>query len=657
MRHPRLAAGAFAAGSLLAACDAPHSLQLAPEAAPAAAPALSSGSTSDSAALAAAGITWKVVTIVPPEEPTVAVGQQLQLESVVEFDSSTFRNASAVEWTSSDPSVVPNPVKGLVIGRRSGTALITATLGWHGFVHSDTLRVTVTSGAVPNPALAAPTAPQAADVGAELPRATVDTRMPAQTGRTISVRADDDLQDALDAARPGDVVLLQNGATFRGSFMLRPKTGAGWIVVRPASLAGIPQAGTRVTPENAAAMPKIVMPGGNDGAIRTMGNAGYYRFVGVEITAAPTLHDFNALVRLNYQGARSAEQFPHHIVFDRTYIHAQPEQGVTRCVMMNSASTAIIDSYLANCHAKGRDAQAIASWNAPGPFKIVNNYLEGSGENVMFGGAPAAAPDFIPADITIQRNHFFKPLDWKGRWTIKNLFELKGARRVLAEGNVFENNWAAAQTGFAINIKSSAGRNTPWLVTEDVTFRYNVVRNSTAGLTIADAPDGPAQPARRLRIEQNLFAGLQGRMFQLIGALSDVTLAHNTAVMTGSGGTAVSFDHGKGRGLNLRVVDNVLTKGSYGVKGSGAGTGTASLNAYWNTYTFSGNVLVGSSGDRRSYPANNTFVESLAQIGLTALGTSAGDVEVSAARTIGAYSAAGVDATELARMTRGVDGN
>ena len=33
---------------------------------------------------------------------------------------------------------------------------------------------------------------------------------------------------------------------------------------------------------------------------------------------------------------------------------------------------------------------------------------------------------------------------------MKNSFELKNARRVLVEGNVFEHVWAAAQTGFAV---------------------------------------------------------------------------------------------------------------------------------------------------------------------------------------------------------------
>src|SRR5262245_43933104 len=42
----------------------------------------------------------------------------------------------------------------------------------------------------------------------ELPRRTVDTRMPPVTGRTIQVHAGDNLQQALNAANRGDEVVI-----------------------------------------------------------------------------------------------------------------------------------------------------------------------------------------------------------------------------------------------------------------------------------------------------------------------------------------------------------------------------------------------------------------------------------------------------------------
>ena len=139
----------------------------------------------------------------------------------------------------------------------------------------------------------------------------------------------------------------------------------------------------------------------------------------------------------------------------RVEMGIDPKHDCFRCVALNSASSAVIDSYLSEAHVVGFDSQAICGVNGPGPFKIVNNYLEGSGENIMFGGADPAIRDLVPSDIEFRGNYCFKPLSWKiGHpsyagipWAVKNLFELKNARRVLIEGNVFENNWVHAQNG------------------------------------------------------------------------------------------------------------------------------------------------------------------------------------------------------------------
>jgi len=58
-----------------------------------------------------------------------------------------------------------------------------------------------------------------------------------------------------------------------------------------------------------------------------------------------------------------------------------------RCLALNSARTAIVGSWISDCHAKGLDAQAIAGWNGPGPYLIENTHLAGSTENIIFGGA------------------------------------------------------------------------------------------------------------------------------------------------------------------------------------------------------------------------------------------------------------------------------
>ena len=79
-------------------------------------------------------------------------------------------------------------------------------------------------------------------VRAQLPRTFLDTDYTAPSGEIIRVQAGDDLQQALDAAQPGDEVLLTPGATYTGNFVLPKKAGDEPIVVRPAA-AGRPARG------------------------------------------------------------------------------------------------------------------------------------------------------------------------------------------------------------------------------------------------------------------------------------------------------------------------------------------------------------------------------------------------------------------------------
>ena len=65
----------------------------------------------------------------------------------------------------------------------------------------------------------------------------------------------------------------------------------------------------------------------------------------------------------------------------------------------------------------------------------------------MFGGADPAIRDLVPSDITITDNAVAKQPAWRvQRWQVKNLLELKNARRVLVRGNTFDYNWKRRRT-------------------------------------------------------------------------------------------------------------------------------------------------------------------------------------------------------------------
>ena len=170
--------------------------------------------------------------------------------------------------------------------------------------------------------------------------------------------------------------------------------------------------------------------------------------------------------------------------------------------------------------------------------------LEAAGVNLLFGGADPAIPDLVPSDITIERNLIIKNVDWRGSsWTVKNLLELKNARRVRIEGNQLENNWSAAQPGYAVlfTVRNSGGR-APWATIEDVTFRNNVVRHSAGGINILGYDsDEPSQTATGIAIENNLFEdinhrqwGGNGLFLQIGNGATNVTVDHNTVLQTGN---------------------------------------------------------------------------------------------------------------------------
>ncbi|MEP6617812.1 MAG: right-handed parallel beta-helix repeat-containing protein [bacterium] len=500
----------------------------------------------------------------------------------------------AVTWTTTN-GVVATVAAGVVTGVTGGSANITATSA--GISATVTMNVTAL---------------------ANLPKVYLNTVAPIAPGAggvIINVPAGGDFQAALNSARPGDVIQLANGAKFVGNFILPDKKTAStnWIVIRPASVSGLPAEGARMIPSIAAAvrLPLIVSPNAL-GALATAPAAHHYRIIGLEVTMGSAVTSNTGLVRFGDDGANgqtTAASVPHDLVLDRSYVHGLSNANLRRAVALNSASSAVIDSYLSDCHDAGYDSQAIMGWNGPGPYKIVNNYLEGSGENIMFGGADPGIANQAPSDIEIRHNHLYKPMAWKGVWLVKNLFELKNAKRVLVEGNIFENNWQDGQAGTAISLKSSSDGACSWCGTQDVTFRLNIVRNVGGAIAVSGSPDNSFVDvhARRLTINDNLFTNINVSAPFLGGGYGllvnddplDIAFIHNT--MLSPTNTAVSFGGG-GIATRLAVRANLMGGGTWGIKGSGVGAGTASFNAFTSAGSFLENVMI--------FPASGAFPSS-----------------------------------------------
>ena len=199
-------------------------------------------------------------------------------------------------------------------------------------------------------------------------------------------------------------------------------------------------------------------------------------------------------------------------------------------------------------------------------------------------------------------------------WQVKNLFELKNARRVVIDYNIFENNWNAAQPGYAIlfTVRNQDG-GCPWCVVSDVRFEYNVVRNVAGGFNILgyDSPNVSAQ-SHTITIRHNLFQRVTTALggsgwFLLIGMQPrDVTVDHNTI---DHDGTTVVYAYAATSSptpiTGFRFTNNAARHSDYGINGASTSTGTLTLSAYFPGAVVTKNWLPGGNATR--YPAGNFF--------------------------------------------------
>jgi hypothetical protein len=525
--------------------------------------------------------------------------------------------------------------------------------------------------AAPTPAAPAPAAP-APDPGgtvAELPRSTVDSRMPAVVGRTWTVAAGGDLQGALHAARPGDEVVIAAGATFVGNYVLPPKSGmtAGqWITVRTSGT--LPAEGTRVGPADAPQMPKL-LTANEEPALRTEPGAQGWYVAGLEIGASGARSWTYHLVGMgdgNPAVQHTLAQVPSRIVLARSYVHGTATFDVRRCIALNSASSAVVDSYLAECHSNQSESQAILAWNGPGPFKIQNNHIEGGHEVLFFGGQTPGISGLIPSDIEVRGNHITRPMAWRGVWQVKNLFECKSCQRVLIEGNVFENNWADAQAGYALLFQTLSDDNAmPWIQISDVTIRSNIIRNTLSGINLLSrvAYGGalPSQPMSRVTVVNNsivLNGALGGvtRALQILSDVRSVTFERNTAVEASDAplNAGVNFDDGGNLGpaAGLRVVGNVFGPMQYSaIMGNSTVGALGTFARYAPDGVFSGNVAVGDFPSR--YPGGNYFPATSYDAGLRSLASGSVQLTTPLAYLPSGATVPGVDVAALNGATAG----
>lgn len=417
----------------------------------------------------------------------------------------------------------------------------------------------------------------------------------------LDISAGGSVQDALNKAAPGDEVVLQAGARFVGAITLPAKADGPPIVVRSG---GALQAG-RINDAQLPAMATLT-PGQNSPCIEGGSQSRNWKFVGINLEFEPAFVGGECVV---LQGA-------HNIAFDRVRI-VPPDTGVCkRGIRGNGTLITVENSFIDRVWVPGQDSQAFCAWDGAGPYTLRNSFFGAGSENVMFGGANSASPANIPSDILVERCHFAKPLEWKGKpHTVKNLFELKSARRVIIRQNIFENNWTDAQAGMGIlfTVRNDEGGN-PWSVLEDVLFERNILRNTEGGINILgfDMYQMSGQ-AQRITIRHNLLMNTGDKAMIIGGEVGDVTIENNTFV---NAWTPLYLYRGDvwpsaeklaaKRSAKIAIAgkltyrNNLAYHREYGVMGEDAGIGSPAL-ALASTAEWGPNVLAG--GGNYSYPS------------------------------------------------------
>ena len=439
----------------------------------------------------------------------------------------------------------------------------------------------------------------------------------AEGRETITVAAGGDLQAAINRAKRGDVILLEPGAIFVGNFTLPALPGSAYITIRSAADPSRFPVNGRVGPEHRQWMPTLRSPNGA-ATLATVSGAHHWRLQWLAFEA--NVNGAGDIITLGdgSEAQRTPATIPRYFILEGLIVRGHPERGQKRGIALNSGATVIRNSDIRGIKARGQDSQAICGWNGPGPYIIENNYLEAAGENVMFGGADAAVPNLVPSDITFRSNYVTKPLEWREKdspWTVKNLFELKSARRVLIEGNIFEYNWLAGQPGYAIVLTpaNQDGR-APWTVVSDVTFQFNIVRHVASAINVLGyGHRAESRQTRGIVIRQNLFYdvdasrwGGHGRFIQIGDEPADILVDHNTVLQSGSVLQLYGQRDGSPRPIrNLQVTNNLTLHNEYGIMGDSYGIGQSSIDAYISQGVIRRNVLAG--GDQRRYPSDNFF--------------------------------------------------
>jgi hypothetical protein len=212
---------------------------------------------------------------------------------------------------------------------------------------------------------------------------------------------------------------------------------------------------------------------------------------------------------------------------------------------------------------------------------------------------------------------------------VKNHLEFKSARRVLVDGNMFENVWVSGQTGFSMGLTPRTGQGGLGAVVDDITISNNVLKNVSSGFNVTEF-DNECLPAsgctnpgetKRVVFYNNLI--LLGDTTQvgytsgydwgglINNQVTDFVLQHNTVVAPPNlsyckasiyFNAAAPYNPPVSRTHNIWILDNAFCRQIYGPGGM-VGQFSYVLSTYMGDPSpvnprLLGNVFYAPSGDK-----------------------------------------------------------
>lgn len=272
-------------------------------------------------------------------------------------------------------------------------------------------------------------------VVSDIPEGTVQALTEQGSANANGVKLQELLEDARDNIAAGgghQTIVIPDGMVLSGGtepilLPYRSDSTDRWITVKWANADATIPAHVRAPKARPAQMPRFVNKVQNDSSLsfciatHPWGASGgayahHYRFVGVAFEKENPALYYRGFVNLGYDLVSSRSQMSHDFIFDRVHMDGGPVQsngtgGLRFGFLVNADNFALSNSSINRVHAVP-DAVGLQSINFVRGSSVWNNFIEASGEGVIYGGggvhikhtgtpsnfSPAQAPTQVTLD-------------------------------------------------------------------------------------------------------------------------------------------------------------------------------------------------------------------------------------------------------------------